>query len=730
MTPLFAALSATTVAATTALLVVWVAVAVTARLCESDRPLERLAVRLAPARRRSRARLIAAVRAGDRALAVALVGLGRGGARALVTGTRATGAALVAAGRAAITTLTVALMTASRLTVAIAALAVAVAMAATLVPPTASALTGMFHVSNPNPEDPTEFAPLPERSRVLADDGTELARLHGEFDRKVVELAEIPPVVRAAVVAAEDRHFAEHDGFDPQGLLRAAWTNASEGRIEAGGSTITQQVAKANFTDGERTLDRKLVELRYARALEANRSKRAILERYLNEVYIGRGAYGVAAAAEAFFGRDVAHLEADQAALLAGMIAAPARFSPDFAPQRARARRNQVLEGMAEEGYLDPRRADLAATQPLGVIERSRATPRDPYVVEQAKRELLASPALGDTLPDRIDTLFEGGLTIHTSVDRRLQDTADELIAEAMGNRGPTAALLVMEADTGRIVATRSGQDFGEDQYDPALQGRRQPGSAFKAFVLATVLEQGMSLDDVVDASSPATLEFGGPRPWRVSNYANTDYGPLTVAEAFARSSNTAFARLILQAGQSSVEDMLGRLGIDLDRALGEQRGLSPAMALGGVRHGMTLPEMATAFGALTGDGRIRPAHVVTQVTDRDGEVLLQREPQPRRAVSPDVAAQTRQALARVVAEGTGQRAQLPGREVVGKTGTSQQFADAWFVGETERLVGAAWVGHPEGRIPMDRMTGGSVPAELWRDLMEATLSQRGAPQG
>lgn len=722
-------LPGTTVGALAVVLAVWAAVAVALRLREPDRPLQRLWARLAPTRRRSRAHMAAAGRAADHAAAAGLVGLGRLAAQAALAGARATIAAVTAAARAAVTAGEVILAVATRLTVATAALLVAVLVAATLVPPTASALTGLFHVSNPNPEDQTEFAPLAERSRVLADDGTELARLHGELNREVIDLAEIPSVVRAAVIAAEDRHFAEHSGFDVQGLLRAAWTNASEGRIEAGGSTITQQVAKANFTDGERTLDRKLVELRYARALEADRSKQEILERYLNEVYIGRGAYGVAAAAEAFFGRDVAHLEADQAALLAGMIAAPARFSPDFAPQRARARRNQVLHGMAEEGYLTPHRAELAAAQPLGVIERTRATPRDPYVVEQVKRELLASPALGETVPDRIDALFEGGLTIHTSVDRRLQDTADQLIADALGDAEPTAAVLVMEADTGRIVATRSGQDFAEDQYDPALQGRRQPGSAFKAFVLATVLEQGMSLDDVVDASSPANLDFGGARPWRVTNYANTDYGNLTLAEAFARSSNTAFARLMLQGGQGSVEDMLKRLGINLDRALGEQRALSPAMALGGVRHGMTLPEMATAFGALTGDGRIRPAHVVTKVTDRDGQVLLQREPHPRQAVDADVAEQTRQALRQVVTDGTGQRAQLPDREVVGKTGTSQQFADAWFVGETDRLVGAAWVGHPDGRVPMDRMTGGSVPAELWRDLMQATLSQRGAPQ-
>jgi penicillin-binding protein 1A len=381
---------------------------------------------------------------------------------------------------------------------------------------------------------------------------------------------------------------------------------------------------------------------------------------------------------------------------------------------------------MAEEGYLPPAEADRAATQPLDLVEFSRATPRDPYVVEQVKRELLAEPALGDTLGERVDALFTGGLEIHTSVDWRLQERADELIAGAVGDMDPTAAVLAMDADTGRILVTRSGRDFTQDQYDPALQGRRQPGSAFKAFVLATALEQGMSPSDPINANSPAVLEFGGTRPWHVTNYAGNSYGVIPLEEAFARSSNTAFARLILRVGQSSVEDVLERLGIDVDAALGRERGLSPAIALGGVRRGMTLPEMAAAFGALTGDGRLRPAHVVTKVVGPDGEVLLDREPRPRRAVDADVAAQVRQAMRRVVEEGTGRRAQIEGREVVGKTGTSQQFADAWFVGEVDGLVGAAWVGHPEGRIPMDRMTGGSVPAELWREAVRATLAATG----
>jgi penicillin-binding protein 1A len=680
-----------------------------------------------PSRARMPAGLTDAARALDRAIAAALVGLVAtvvglvvGGMRLLVSATRQ---GAQAAGRL----VTLAVIAVTRLTVATTVLVIAAMLAVALVPPAASGLAGALHVGTATTED-VDLSPLRERSRVVSADGTVLGELYGEINRRVVQLADVPKVMRHAVVAAEDRRFYQHDGFDVQGIVRAAWTNFESGSIEAGGSTISQQVAKTNFTDGARTLDRKITELRYARALEAQLTKDEILERYLNEVYFGRGAYGVSAGAQAFFGRPVAYLETHQAALLAGMIAAPGSFDPDTNPQRARHRRNQVLAGMAEQGFISQDRAELASSRPLDVVSRTRVEHRDPYVIEQVKRELLASPALGATLQKRTDALFENGLTIHTSVNWRLQQQADELITEHTGDLDPTAAMVLMDDHTGEIVVTRSGREFGEDQFDPALQGRRQPGSAFKPFVLATALEQGMSLSDPINANSPAVLEFGGTRPWRVTNYAGKSLGVVTLADALKHSSNTAFARLMLKVGQDDVEGMLARLGVDVDRALGDQRGLSPAIALGGVRNGLTLPEMASAYAALTTDGRRAPAHLVTKVTDRNGEVLLRRQPERPRAVSPEVAHRLRQALRGVVEGGTGGRAQIPGSEVVGKTGTTQQFADAWFVGQTSGLVGAVWVGHPENRISMPGMTGGSVPAELWRELMTSALDRAQAP--
>lgn len=710
--------------ATSAVVTVWAVVAVAIRLCEPDRPLLRLRDELVVVRDPA----IITLRWLDRQAATALVVIGRVTAAALVVTLRAAAVAIAVTVRFGLRAAVLAVVATTRLTAAVAVLAVTALLAASLIAPTASALAGAVHVGNPSPsEDAVTLAPLAQRSTVRAADGTEIAVLHGEFNRRVVDLDAIPPLLRAAVITAEDRDFPEHDGFDEVGIARAAWTNVSRGGIVEGGSTITQQVAKANFTNGERTLARKLTELRFARALEGGLGKAAILERYLNEVYVGRGAYGMAAGAEAFFGRDPAHLETHQAALLAGMIAAPGRFDPDRAPVLARVRRNQVLAGMAAEGYVTERHAELAANRGLDTVPRHAATPTDPFVVEQVKRELLADPALGDTVAERIDALFAGGLTIHTSVDPRLQAVADDLVSDALADAGPTAAMVLLDAATGEIAVTHSGQSFDVDQYDPALQGRRQPGSAFKTFVLVAALEQGRSLADPVDATSPAVLEFGGVRPWRVRNYAGASLGTLPLSEAFARSSNTAFARLMLEVGQPAVEDVLARLGIDVDRALGAQRGLSPAMALGGVAHGMTLPEMASAFAALAGDGRLARPHVVTAVTDADGRTLLEREPDRRRAVSREVAAATRTALRGVVESGTGRRAAIPGREVVGKTGTSQRFADAWFVGEVDGLAAAVWVGHPQGRVPMAGMTGGQLPAELWRGIVGAALDAPGA---
>lgn len=661
------------------------------------------------------------------------VALARRTGRAAVRGSVGLAAALgrgaLALPRLAWGTVVVTVLSVVRLTGATAVLVATAVLAATLVPPTASALTGALHVSNPAAHgDGGEVAlpPLAERSRVLSPDDREVVILHGEINRRIVSLDEVPPLVRAAVITAEDRRFAEHSGFDPYGMGRAAWANLQRGAIVAGGSTITQQVAKANFTDGTRTLERKLQELAAARTLEAELGKSEILERYLNEVYMGRGAYGIAAASEVFFGRDPAALEVHQAALLAGVIAAPSRFDPDRYPERALERRNEVLEGMVEEGHLTEDHARLAASRPLDLLDHSEAVATDPYVVEQVKRELLDEPALGETRTERVEALFRGGLTIRTSVEPRLQRTADELIERHLGHQGPTAAIVVMDETTGQLLVTRSGRAFAEDQYDPALQGRRQPGSAFKAFVLAAALEDGAELDDETDASSPATLDFGGVRPWQVRNFGGADYGDIPLEEAFTRSSNTAFARLILDVGQPAVEDLMERLGIDVDAALGEQRGLSPAIALGGVAHGMTLPEMTAAFGALARDGTVVSPHVVTEVADRDGQVLLRREVERRRAVDRDIARQMRSAMRKVVEEGTGTRAQLPGHTVVGKTGTSQNFADAWFVGEVDGLVGAVWVGHPEGRVPMGRMTGGSLPAQLWASMLSEALAETG----
>ncbi len=569
------------------------------------------------------------------------------------------------------------------------------------------------------------LADLPERSRVVSADGTELAVLAGEENRETVSIDTVPEHVQRAVLAAEDRRFYSHDGYDVHGIGRAALANLQTEGISQGGSTITQQVAKQNFTDGAQTLDRKLTELSYAVALEREHDKDEILERYLNEVYFGHGAYGIAAAAEEFFDAEPRELTVEQGATLAAMIRAPGLLDPRDRPDRVEERRDAVLAAMASHGWITRPQYELAAAMPVEAEPPRERKVREPFVVEAVRRELLNDPDFADTREERVAKLYRGGLEITATIDLDLQEQAQEVAAEAPAPpEDATAAIASVDPDTGALLAAASGRDFDDDQYDPALQGRRQPGSAMKSYVLAAALEDGADLDDEVDASGPAELDYGGDEDWEVGNYDGADYGDIPLEEAFARSSNTAFARLILDIGQEPVEDVLDRLGVDVDAALGTERALTPAMAIGGVGSGFSPLEMATAHGAFLNDGHVAPPHVVDQVRDREGDVIYRPESEPQQAVDTEVAQQVDDAMREVVTDGTGSAADIPDERVRGKTGTSQSFADAWFVGGTDDMATAVWVGDPSARTPMPGVTGGEAPAEVWREFTEEALAR------
>jgi penicillin-binding protein 1A len=579
-----------------------------------------------------------------------------------------------------------------------------------------------------NPPDNPELGGLEQPSVVVAADGTVLAELSDEFDREVVDLEQIPEHVRLAVLAAEDRRFYDHDGYDLGAMMRAAWANLRAGEAQQGASTITQQVALANFLERDTTITRKLRELAYARALEDEFTKDEILERYLNEVYLGAGTYGVAAAADEYFRATPEELEIHQAALLAGIIRSPSSLDPRQNPDGALLRRDLTIEAMAEAGFIEREEADAEIAAPMEVADPRPAGPSDaPYVVEAIKREFTALEAFGETREERFTELFNGGYRIVTTVETRLQEAADELVSEYFPEGGgPTAALVSMDPRNGAIRALHGGVDFDEVQFDLATQGRRQPGSAIKPFVLASALEQGFPLEIVLDGDSPLEIEGVDidEGVWEVNNFGNASLGPVDLREATVRSVNTAYAQLMLASGTEEAISMAEQLGVNAEDAFGEESTWGPSIVLGGVTHGITPLEMARAYAVFANEGRRTQPYLIGQVEDPDGEIVYERDNEEHieEVLDPLVNAGMVSVLQDVVTAGTATSAQLASWSPLGKTGTTQNSADAWFVGAVPVMSTAVWVGHPEEQVPMDGMTGGSVPAELWQRFMSIAL--------
>jgi len=568
--------------------------------------------------------------------------------------------------------------------------------------------------------------PLQQRSTVVAANGAQLAVLHRGFNRRVVAIDRVPDHVIQAVISAEDRRFYDHDGYDAEAIGRAALANLQAGAVTQGGSTITQQVAKGTFTDGDRTFARKWNELVHAVALERRLTKDEILERYLNQVYFGSGAYGIAAAAEEFFGVSVRRLTVDQAALLAGVIRSPSSMNPRAQPDAAVRRRNAVLAAMAEEGYLTPTQASKHAGAKLRLSKRrspAQRPPTQPHVVEAVKREFLALPELGATRRQRTRLLYAGGVQITTSVRPRWQRAAAEAVRRYTDGIVPDGALAAVDPRNGRVLALHSGAGADSAQFDLATQGRRQPGSAFKPIVAAAALSAGLSPDQPLHGDSPITLDLpGSSTPWRVGNYESGDHGSVTLAEAMAASVNTAFAQVAAAVGTDAIARTAGRMGIDVPRALGPKATRGPAVALGGVTNGVTPLEMASAYGVFATAGDHPPPHLITEVRAADGTVLYAGPETPRRALAEGVTAHVRGMLRDVVRDGTGTAARLRSWDAIGKTGTTQNHADAWFVGTTPTVSTAVWVGHPDAQRPVPGLTGGSYPALIWRAFNEAVL--------
>jgi penicillin-binding protein 1A len=610
----------------------------------------------------------------------------------------------------------------------LAAATVAVPLVIGVVPPFRRAAANVaskvfLFVASPFAPSIGGFEALPRASRVLAADGSEVGLL-GSEQRDLVTLRSLPPHVVNAVLAAEDANFYHHGGVDPSAVLRAA-LNTAKGNAQ-GGSTITQQLAKLNYAGSSHTLFRKLREVLYASKLERRYSKDELLERYLNQVYFGKNAYGIGLASETFFGVPPQRLTPAQAATLAGKIRAPNALDPYKDPGAVRSRRDQVLQNMARHGWLSG--ADVAAAvatplQPAPPRPGPGPTGKAPHFVAYVGREASTLDQLGG--PDaiaRTKRVVTGGYTIETTFDAKAYTAATDAAKGVLGAPGdPTTAIASVQPGDGAIRVLFGGLD-PTLQFDPATQGRRQPGSSFKPYVYLAMLKAGIDPRTTFDSGSPRTLSCAGA-PWTVRNFEGEGGGAISVDDAMVHSVNTVFAQVMARVGPSATATAAERAGIS-------QEELSPpqcAMALGGLRDGISPLEQAAGFATFAAKGVYAKPYAITRIRDRDGKVVYQHPSRPGSGPPAKETGVLTAVLERVVREGTGMAAAID-RPVAGKTGTTENNGNAWFIGYVPQLATAVWVGHPEGDVPMTNVhgiavTGGSYPARVFSRYMRTALA-------
>jgi len=534
---------------------------------------------------------------------------------------------------------------------------------------------------------------------LLAEDGSIVASF-GDLYGEPVRLADLPPYLPQAVLATEDRRFYGHFGVDLIGVLRALYVNLREGEVTQGGSTITQQLAKNVFLTHDRTLRRKGQELLLALWLERNFTKDQILTLYLNRVYLGAGTYGVEAAARKYFGKPAAKLTAYESAMLVGLLKAPSRFNPLSDTDLAHARARLVLRNMVAAGYLEQGEAERIAEGSAGEPHPTVAPPSGQYFADWVLDQVSSYVGYSDR-----------DLVVVTTIDRKLQRLAEQHLAAVMAEEGPKrkasqAALVALTPD-GKVRAMVGGRDYAKSQFNRATQALRQPGSAFKAFVFLAGFERGLRPD-----SRFVDRPFG-VGSWKPANYEGRYYGEVTLREAFARSLNSVAVQVSERIGRKRVAEAARRLGITTRIAPG------PSVALGSSE--VSLLELTAAYGVFANNGYGVWPSGIQEIRDRSGEVLYRREGSgPGRVVGSAQLGQMIDVMTAVVEWGTGRAAKLD-RPVAGKTGTSTDFRDAWFVGFTGELVTGVWVGNDDG-ASMDKVSGGTLPTRLWHDFMAAAL--------
>jgi penicillin-binding protein 1A len=551
-------------------------------------------------------------------------------------------------------------------------------------------------------------------SVVYAADGSRLGFIQSDEIRTPIGLRRIPESMRAATVAIEDERFYRHGGVDYEAIGRAAWKDLKAGRTIEGGSTITQQLVRNLYVGRERTFQRKIREAKLATELEDKHSKDWILESYLNSVAYGtvdgQTAVGVQAAAQTFFSKNAGRLQLDESALLAGLPQAPTDLNPFQNPKGALERRNEVLKRMAKLGYITDARAREAMRKDLGLRRGDLYTRiREPFFFDFVKQQLI----------DRfgVNTVRKGGLKVYTTIYPTLQKAGRQAIDSTLPlPSDPSSAVVAIDPRTGYIRAMTSSSTYKGKQFNLAAQGHRQPGSAFKTFVLTTAIKRGINPNTTSYVSKPLDLHTKDYGPWKVQTYDQSYGGNMNLVRATLKSDNTVYAQLDLDLGPKNVAETAKSMGITtkLDGY--------PAEGLGGLTRGVSPLEMANAYATLASGGMRNKPIAIRKVVFPDGDVEDLGKPKRERVLPEAVAYEVTKILKQNVLSGTGTRANI-GCPAAGKTGTTDNFNDAWFVGYTPTFAAAAWVGYPNALVEMRSVhgisvAGGTFPAQIWHGFM------------
>lgn len=555
-------------------------------------------------------------------------------------------------------------------------------------------------------------------SQIYDVHGNLITTVHATENRLPVKLSQVPKDLQNAFIATEDNRFYSHHGVDPIGIMRAIWVNIAHDGVAEGGSTITQQLARNAFLTQDRTLKRKIMEAMLAIRIEQYYTKQEILEMYLNQIYFGQGAYGVQAAAHVYFGKNVQDLDLAQSAMLAGLPQSPNYYSPLTNYKAGKARQAVVLGQMVKYDYIDQATADKAKDEDLGLREKSEAAHSDnnaSYFIDYVISEI--AEKYGD------DAVYKDGLKIYTTIDMKAQDAAVQAMhnlpnfyTDDKGLTQPQGALIAINPHNGYIVAMVGGR--GDDSFNRAVLAERQPGSAFKPFVYLAAIQDGMTPGTVMDDKK---IEFNG---WSPKNYEGTYSGQMTLRYALQHSVNTIAVQLADAVGMRKVLNLASSLGIT---TLDDSKDNNLAAALGGLTNGVKPIDMAVAYGTLANGGvKVKPV-AITKIVDRNGQVVEENSTEEQRVVDPKYAYVITNMLESVMSGGTGGGASI-GRPAAGKTGTTDESKDAWFVGYTPDLVAAVWMGDDYGIETLDGITGGTVPAVIWRDFMSQALNAMEIP--